>query len=137
MAYIGLPRFDQPFLAMTLAILALIVTLWFVRPTVALYATLFLAMIGDDVTVAWFPFDTYLSSEVSMSFLVNGLSISPLEISMLSGLVVTLLQRYSATGQWQPPSQLLRPVLLFGAFVVVAYARVLLCLLYTSPSPRD
>ncbi len=122
-AMIGRDRLDQPFLAMTLAFLALLVTAWFLRPTAALYATLFLSMIGDDVTTAWFPFNKYLSSEVSIAFVANGLSISPLEISLATGLTVTSLRHYSETGRLFHRNGLFRPVVVFGVFIIAGFAR--------------
>lgn len=116
-------RFDQPFLAMTLAMMALLVTAWFLRPSIALYVTLFLTLIGDDVTTAWFPFTKYFSSEISITFVSNGLSVSPLEISILTGLVVTTLRHYSRTGRLFSPNPLTRPILVFFLFVLYGFAR--------------
>ncbi len=43
----------QPYLALTLGVLALLLTSWLLRPRAALYVTLFLTMVGDIVTAPW------------------------------------------------------------------------------------
>ena len=50
---------------------------------------MFLAVVGDTVTISWFPFNKNLSSHESIMFIADGIALSPLELTLLwGGLVV-------------------------------------------------
>ena len=116
-------RLTEPFLGLSLAVIMLILLGWLIRPRATLYATLFLTAISDLVTVWWFPFAKNLSSRESISFVADALTISPLEITLYLGLVVSCLRRYANTGTIIPRTPLTWPLVTFTAFVAYGYAR--------------
>ncbi len=116
-------RFGEPFLGLSLAILLVMVLSWTYRPRATLYLTIFLTMVSDIVTVGWFPFAKNLSSRESISFVADALTISPLDISLTVGFVLTAASQYARTGRLVPPSPLTRPLLVFTAFVVIGFGR--------------
>jgi hypothetical protein len=83
----------QPFLGVALAVLLLVVVGWFFAPRGTLFVTVFFSLVGDISTVGWFPFNKNLSSRESILFISDGISISPLELVLLTGLAVTIIKR--------------------------------------------
>lgn len=119
-------RFGEPFLGLSLGILLVMVLSWTYRPRATLYVTIFLTVVSDIVTVGWFPFAKNLSSRESISFVSDSLTISPLDISLTVGLVLTAASQYARTGRLVPPSPLTRPLVVFTGFVVIGFFRGLL-----------
>ena len=76
----------KPFLPAGLAMLLVLVLLWVSFPRVALGGTITLALIGDIVTVGWFPFTKNLSSSESILYVSDSIPISPFEISLVVAL---------------------------------------------------
>ena len=111
----------QPFLVLTLGVLALLLVAWLMRPRAALYVTLFLTMVGDISTAPWYPFNKNLSSRESITFVADALTTSPLEMSLLLGFVTSILRQYASTGRPFVRSPLIRPVLVFTGFVVFGF----------------
>lgn len=111
----------QPYLGVTLALLVLLVTAWLARPRVALYVTVFLTTFADGETANWFPFSKNLSSRESIAFVSDAATISPLEISLLIGVVTSTLRLYSSTGLLLPRNPMVRPVLAFLGFLVFGF----------------
>ncbi len=116
-------RIAEPFIGLTLGLFLLILLGWLIRPRVALYVTIGLAAISDAVTVAWFPFVKNFSSRESIGFIADALTISPLDISLAVGFAVTGIRQYAATGRIIAPSPMLRPILVFTAFVMYGFVR--------------
>jgi hypothetical protein len=116
-------RLTEPFLGLSLAVIVLILLGWLMRPRATLYATLFLTAISDVVTVWWFPFAKNLSSRESISFVADALTISPLEITLYLGVVVSCLRRYAQTGTIIPRTPVTWPLVVFTAFVAYGFAR--------------
>lgn len=116
-------RLTEPWLGLSLALVLLLMLGWAVRPRASLTATLFLAAISDQVTVAWFPFTKNLSSRESISYLADAVTISPIDIVLGTGAVLACMRAYARTGRVLPRSPLTKPMLLFGAFVFFGFIR--------------
>ncbi len=72
--------------ASSIALLVLVVAIGAaaVRPILGLYSIVFFTLVGDAITVNWFPFGKNLSSRESLLYLSDGLTLSPLEILIAS-----------------------------------------------------
>lgn len=116
-------RFTQPYLGLSLALIAVLLVGWIVIPRATLYVTLALAAVSDLVTVSWFPFLKNLSSRESISFVADALTISPVDLTLLTGAVISVARRYSRTRRAVAPSPLNLPMLCFAVFVVYGFAR--------------
>lgn len=116
-------RFTEPFLGVSLAVIMVIIVGWAIWPRVALYITIFLTAVSDQVTVSWFPFVKNLSSRESISFLADGATISPLEITLYLGFAVSILRRYAHNGSLVSPTALNRAVFVFTFFVILGFAK--------------
>jgi O-antigen ligase len=116
-------RVAEPYLALSLALLLLLLTCWLIAPRVTLYATIFLTAVSDTITVWWFPFAKNLSSRESISFVADSLTVSPLEISLYVGVAVSCLRRYARTRTVFRRTPLTRPLLVFTGFVVFGFLR--------------
>lgn len=116
-------RFAEPFLGLSLAIILVLLIGWLIRPRATLYVTLALTAVSDLVTVAWFPFVKNLSSRESISFVADALTISPLDLALGIGFVISLIRRYARTRTLLAPNPLTFPLILFTLFVVYGFAR--------------
>jgi hypothetical protein len=116
-------RVTEPFLGMSLALILLLLTGWLLQPRVTLYATLALTAISDIVTVSWFPFVKNLSSRESISFVDDSLTVSPLELSLLLGLVISVVRHYAKTRRLFQMTAMTWPIIAFTSFVVYGFAR--------------
>lgn len=116
-------RLWQPYVGASLGMIALLATLWVTRPRVALYATLFFATMSDQVAANWFPFVKTLSARESIAYVSDGLTVTPLEISLFIGFVTTTLTRYARTGRALPPNPLTRPMAILTIFVLFGFIR--------------
>jgi O-antigen ligase len=63
------------------------------RPRYGVYLILFLALMGDNVLIPWFPFTKNFSSPESLLFIHRSLIISPLETFLVLTFLSWLLQR--------------------------------------------
>jgi hypothetical protein len=114
---------STPWLGFTLVLLLLLLLGWVLRPRLSLYATLFLAAISDLVTVSWFPFVKNLSARESITYVNDALTISPLDITLAAGAVLSCLRHYSRTGTVLPRTAMTWPIVTFTAFVVFGFVR--------------
>lgn len=107
-----------------LALAALVITLaaWAIRPMVGLHLTMFFALIGDAVTISWFPFNKNLSSRESILYVADDVTISPLELVLVFAVMATLLRNVSTTGRLIRHGPMLRPLLVFSALVGFGFA---------------
>ena len=96
---------------------------WVRFPRTALAATLALTLVSDIVTVWWFPFAKNLSSWESIMYLSNGVSVSPLEITVVWALAVTSYRNLASTGRILRKTPLLVPFAAFGAFALFGLVR--------------
>src|SRR5262252_4365950 len=60
----------------------IIVALAIVKPVLAVYPIVFFSVLGDAVTVPWYPFTKDLSSQESLLFISNQLKFTPLEVCL-------------------------------------------------------
>jgi hypothetical protein len=116
-------RFGEPYLGVSLALILLLLTCWLFRPRATMYAVLFLTAVSDTVTVWWFPFAKNLSSHESISYVADALTISPLEISLYLGFIISTARRYANTGTFIPRTPLTWPVVTFTGFVLLGFMR--------------
>ncbi len=74
----------------SIALLALLIycTAIVVLPILGVYGAVFLTMVGDTVTVPWYPFTKNLSSVESILFISDGLTMSPFELTIALTVVV-------------------------------------------------
>ncbi|BAN01768.1 O-antigen ligase family protein [Ilumatobacter coccineus] len=120
-AGISWKRSYQPYLGISLALLLCIWVAWFVRPRLGLALTVFCALIGDAVTVSWFPFNKNMSSPESLLFIADGLTISPLEMTLGVAVVAVGLHGLAERGRPFESSPLIRPLAVFVAAVVFGF----------------
>lgn len=105
--------------AFLLLVLACVVAL--VRPLLALYAIVFLALIGDEATTPWWPALKNLSSRESLMFLSDSFSVNPMEIAM-GFIVFSFVLRRAADPTWRlVRGVLFWPIIVFTGFVVVGF----------------
>jgi hypothetical protein len=116
-------RVTEPYLAMTLGLLLLLLTGWLIRPRATLYITLLLTAVADQVTVWWFPFVKNLSSRESITYVADAATTSPLDLALFSGAAVSVLRRYANTGRPLARTPLTVPLLVFTGFVVLGFLR--------------
>lgn len=116
-------RFETPFLSLSLALLLVLLLGWLLRPRVTLYCVIFLTAVSDIVTVWWFPFTKNLSSRESISFLADSATISPLEISLYSGVAVSMLRHYAHTHRPVARNPLNWVMLIFTGLVLLGFVR--------------
>ena len=108
---------------LALAVLVLASVAAFLRPTIGVYLIVFLTLIGDGVTTAWWPFAKNLSSRESILFVHDALAINPLEILLVVTIAAWLL-RYLEDPVWVFwRGRLFVPVMVFTAFVVIGLMR--------------
>lgn len=114
---------NEPYLAMTLGLLVLLLIGWLLRPRATLYTTLVLTAVADQVTVWWFPFVKNLSARESITFVADAATISPIDLALVSGVVISVLRRYADTGRLLAPTKLAVPLLVFSGFVLFGFLR--------------
>jgi hypothetical protein len=121
MALLATRTFPTPF---SLALLLFLVTaaVSLARPVVGIYVVVFLAVLGDPLTVPSYPFQKNLSSQESMLFISRGISFSPLEVC-LGALLVGWLLRMMTTRRWTVhKGRLFTPLIVFTGFMLFGLA---------------
>ena len=114
LAYVSAPT------AFPLALVLLLVGcgVMIARPVVGLQLMVFLALVGDSVTVGSWPFTKNMSSKESVLFVSPQLSLSPVELWLLAGLAGWVLHM-ATTRRWRlVRGRLFLPVMMFAMFVV-------------------
>lgn len=76
----------QPYIGLATAVLFMVWLAWLVSPRVGLGSTIFFALLGDNTTLRFFPFNKNLSSHESILWISDGISFSPLELTLMLGL---------------------------------------------------
>ncbi len=104
------------------AAVAMVITglAWLLKPVVGLHLTVFFALVGDAVTMHWFPFNKNLSSRESIMFVHDKLAVSPLEAVVGFALALTFA-RALAEGRLPARGPFTRPLLVYSAFIVFGF----------------
>lgn len=116
-------RITEPYLAMTLGVLLVLLAGWLIRPRATLYFTLLLTAVSDGVTLWWFPFVKNLSSRESISYVADSATLSPLDLALISGAAVSALRQYANTGRPFARTRLTWPLIVFTGFVALGFVR--------------
>ena len=120
-AFFAYRRSYQPYIGVSLAIFLILLVCWLLVPRVALGSMIALALVGDIITVSWFPFTKNLSSRESIAFLTDAVSVSPFEVVLVWALIVTAIRNVDAIGRPFRNTPLILPMLLFLAVVGVGF----------------
>ena len=109
--------------AFSIAFAAMLVTgvAWMIKPLAGLHLTVFFTMLGDSVTVRWFPFTKDLSSQESLLFISHQIKFSPLEAILAFGLVCWMIRHIARHDHPVVKGPLFRPVMVFTGFVVLGF----------------
>jgi O-antigen ligase len=115
-------RAPEPF-PIALLVLVLACVAAFFRPAVGVYVLVFLTMVGDAVTMDWWPFTKNMSSHESIFFVNDQLFLSPLEL--LAGVtLIAWLLRSIADPTWRfIRGRMFGPIAIFTGFVVFGFLR--------------
>lgn len=107
----------NPF-SVALVVLFVACTAAFVRPVVGVYLIMFLTLVGDAVTMEWWPFTKNMSSRESIFFVNDQLFLNPLEVLAAVTIAAWLMHRL-ADPTWRfHRGVMLTPLTVFTTFVV-------------------
>lgn len=116
-------RSYQLYFALAWGCFVVLLAMWTRFPRVALATTLALTLVADEFTISWFPFNKNLSSIESIMYLSDGLSLSPLEITVVWALALTMLRQIARTGRPLVSAPLVPTFMVFTGFIVLGLAR--------------
>lgn len=102
------------------ALLLLILFAWSTFPTVALHLTVFATLVGDSVTMIWYPMMKNFSGRESILYIHDRLTFSPIDL-ILGFATAALFVRSLARDEPLTRGPLLRPLLVFTGFVVLGF----------------
>jgi hypothetical protein len=119
-AAVGYVRAPEPFPIALLALL-LACTAAFLRPAVGLYLLVFFTMVGDSVTMPWWPFTKNMSSRESILFVNDRLILNPLEVLAGVTLAAFLMQRLESRTWRFERGRVLNPLLVVTFFVFFGF----------------
>lgn len=119
-AAVGYVRAPEPF---PIALLALLLagTAAFLRPTVGLYLLVFFTMVGDSVTMPWWPFTKNMSSRESILFVNDQLILNPLEVLAGVTLLAYLMQRLESRTWRFKRGRMLIPLVVVTFFIFFGF----------------
>jgi len=120
---IGLLRFGalaDPF-PLSLAVLLAGAVAIMVRPIAGVYLTLFLGVLGDGQVMGGYPFDITFATKFSFLHIADSLKFTPLELYLALTLLSWLAHVAGARGWFRLGRPLLKPVLVFFAFLGVGF----------------
>jgi hypothetical protein len=122
MAAVAYLRAPDPF-PIAFLVLALSCVAAFLRPVVGVYILVFLTMVGDAVTMSWWPFTKNMSSRESILFVHDQLILNPLEL--LAGVTVVswLMQRLESRAWTFKRGRMFWPLAVFTVFVCFGFLR--------------
>lgn len=112
----------EPYLGVSLGLIALLLLGWLLGPRPTLYAMLTLTAISDLVTVSWFPFAKNLSSRESIAFVADAATLSPLDAMIAAGALTSVIRQYAWHRRLIAPSRVTPVVVAFAAFVAYGFA---------------
>jgi hypothetical protein len=92
------------------------------KPVLGIFVLAFFTLLGDASTAPWYPFNKNFSSNESVLFVANQLSITPLELCLVATLTGWVLHM-AATRHWVlHRGRLFWPLTAFSATVLVGFA---------------
>ena len=114
LAYLTAPKpFSIAFLGLVILCIAVVIS-----PILGIYGSVLMTMVGDNVTVPWYPFTKNLSSHESILFVADGLTINPFEITIFITAMSWIL-RVLGDSDWRLyRGALYKPMLVFTGFVL-------------------
>src|SRR6188508_3332177 len=116
-AAVAYTRAPEPF-PIALLVLMLACVCAFLRPAAGVYVLVFLTMVGDVVTMPWWPFTKNMSSHESILYVNDNLFLNPLEVLAAVTMIAWLL-RSVADPTWRfVRGRMFWPILIFTGFVV-------------------
>ena len=121
-AAVAYKRSQQLYFGVGFLAVLLLLAAWTRFPRAALGVTVAASLVGDIITVSWFPFNKNLSSRESILYLSDAVSFSPLELSLVAGLVTTAYRTYARTRRLSVWTPLLTLLL---AFLALAFAGII------------
>jgi hypothetical protein len=123
LALFAATRSPEP--AIALFLLVATITAATIRPILGLYAIVFFTLVGDSVTMPWYPFTKNLSSAESLLYLSNKLTLSPLEVLVGATFTIWIIGVVFDPRSRFIGGQLLAAVSVFTAFVARAIFLIL------------
>lgn len=122
MAGVAYVRAPEPFpIAMLVLLLACVAA--FLRPVVGVYVLVFLTMVGDAVTMSWWPFTKNMSSRESIFFVHDQLILNPLELLLSVTLLAWLMQSLESRAWTFKRGRMFVPLAIFTVFVFLGFVR--------------
>jgi hypothetical protein len=121
LALFAATRSPEP--AIALFLLVATITAATIRPILGLYAIVFFTLVGDSVTMPWYPFTKNLSSAESLLYLSNKLTLSPLEVLVGATFTIWIIGVVFDPRSRFIGGQLLAAVSVFTAFVAFGFVR--------------
>jgi hypothetical protein len=117
LAWLSAPRFlSVAFAALTVTLVA-----WLIRPVLGLHLTTFFALVGDTVTVKWFPFNKNFSSRESIFYVADQITLSPLDLVLGFALVTVVLRRLADPTRRLVTGPMFKPFLLFAGICAFSF----------------
>ena len=113
----------QPPMGLSLLVLLLLLAAVVGNPAFALGAVIVLAVVGDPVSMRWWPVTKNLSARESIFFVADALRVKPIDLVMLALIIAVLLNRRLASNP--PPlkfGELARPMLVFTVTIFTGLA---------------
>lgn len=110
-AALAFKRSQQIYFGVGFIAIFLLLAAWMRFPRSALAVTVAATLVGDIVTVSWFPFTKNLSSRESILYVSDAVSFSPLELSLVAGLVATGYRNIASSGRLSVWTPILMPLL--------------------------
>jgi O-antigen ligase len=118
LAYISAPHpFSIAFLSLVLLWTAVVI-----KPVLGIYAAVLFTMIGDTVTVPWYPYTKNFSSRESILFIADQLTINPLEVTILLTTFVWILRSLGDTTWQLHRGRMWTPLMVFMGFTFLGLA---------------
>jgi O-antigen ligase len=105
-----------------LVLLVIVVAVAIIRPVIGVYLVVFFAVLGDPMTLGWYPFTKDFSSQESILFINHGIKFSPLELCLVALLIGWLLKMMASRDWVVRKGRLFGPMLVFTFFVLFGLA---------------
>ena len=98
-------------------VLVMVLALYATKPLLALHITVFITLVADGTTTKWYPVIKNLSSDESILYTNDALTITPLEVILFGGFALWALWHVATRRQTFVRGQFFWPILVFNFFV--------------------